>query len=312
MENTRKTQIKQNKQGETSTPSESPKDEEQQFKTGSPLLDNLLETSLDESLAAAYVCLRLSRASDEVGDRIETFLEARIKPFREGKFPNARDKVGDYLKVCNWLAFLKSFEKTTGGPEDNSIGEPHQESSPDKEEIISQVVEILRTCQPIFLKPLLNELRRHEKSLPTQDDAECAGLDEGQEYVDTKLEQGVCDVLDLLNTYDARFQHNVLSAALEKVTEVIVRADKLIEMEDSVRDICERLDAKTKCVIAILQEVAAVEGCSIGVDYGYDLLYSKLRNRELVEKARKDLPNDHDVACLGEAYELASFINEAS
>lgn len=128
---------------------------------------------------------------------------------------------------------------------------------------------------------------------------------------DLHLQKALVDVLRPISCYNARFRHEVLTAALEDVSKTIKPADKLLAMEEQVRKICDGLDVKTKAVIAILGELAAVEGYTIGVEYGSDILHGELRGKALVDEARKQLPDDPDLTCLAKIYELAKSISKA-
>jgi len=135
-----------------------------------------------------------------------------------------------------------------------------------------------------------------------------------EEHTATKekrLQGAVVCVFKELFPYAARFRHEVLTAALEEVSKTIKPADELLAMEKQVRKICDGLDVKTKAVIAVLGELAVIEGYTIGVEYGGDILYGELRGKALVDEARKQLQDDPDLTCLAKVYELAESIIEA-
>ena len=115
-----------------------------------------------------------------------------------------------------------------------------------------------------------------------------------------------------VSAYNKRFQYKILSAALDEVQPSIDAADKLAGMEGKVRAIYDRLPVRTKALIAILQRIQAVEGMSVGVDYGNDILFNVLCDEKFVEEALKENPEDEDLACLNEAYGLAELINNLS
>lgn len=124
-------------------------------------------------------------------------------------------------------------------------------------------------------------------------------------------QEAVREVKRAIGIYNKRFQYEVLSAMLADVSKTTDRADRLIAMEPKVRAIVERLDVKTKALISVLIELSAVESQSIGVDYGSDILWNTLRDIKHGEAAIKEHPEDVDLACLSEVYELARFINNA-
>jgi len=125
------------------------------------------------------------------------------------------------------------------------------------------------------------------------------------------LEEAKVCVLKELFPYNARFRHEVLTAALEEVSKTLKPAGELLAMEERVRKICEGLDVKTKAVIAVLGELATLEGYTIGVKYGSDILHDELRSKVFVDEARKQLPDDPDMACLAKVYELTKSISKA-
>lgn len=113
-----------------------------------------------------------------------------------------------------------------------------------------------------------------------------------------------------LSYYTPAAQKAILKMVTNELSLVTIRINKLAKKERQIRRICDNLDTKTKCVVAVLQELAAVEGCSVGVDFGSDLLHAQLRNSNVVKQACKELPEDPDIICLAEVYELANFINQ--
>jgi len=115
-----------------------------------------------------------------------------------------------------------------------------------------------------------------------------------------------------VSAYNKRFQHKILSAALDEVQPSIDAADKLAGMEGKVRAIYDRLPVRTKALITILQRIQAVEGMSVGVDYGNDILFNVICDEKFVEETLKENPEDEDLACLNEAYGLAELINNLS
>lgn len=112
-----------------------------------------------------------------------------------------------------------------------------------------------------------------------------------------------------LRFYPWRFQHEILSKLLARVEQVTDKADELLAMEDKVRAIYDRLDVRTKALFAVLNELARVDGMSVGVDYGNEIMYESLSDTSFVEAALAEHPDDADLAVLAEAYELAQLIN---
>jgi len=97
---------------------------------------------------------------------------------------------------------------------------------------------------------------------------------------------------------------------VDEVSEITDRADKLLSMEKDIRTIYNKLDDKTKCMIAILDELDSVEGKSVGVDFGNQILHEELSSRENAEKYIGKSANDPDITTLAYVYELAKFIND--
>jgi len=121
------------------------------------------------------------------------------------------------------------------------------------------------------------------------------------------------DVREPVRLFNKRFQHEILSTALAEVQPAIDAADKLIAMEGKVRAIYGGLDSRTKALFTVLQALSAVEGQSVGVDYGSDMQSDFLNEPEYpesVEQALKENPKDEDLKFLAEVYELARTIRE--
>lgn len=115
----------------------------------------------------------------------------------------------------------------------------------------------------------------------------------------------------VLDDADNDSSRQLLTSVLELPETIVSKANRLNQLEKDVRRVCNSFDAKTKCVIAALEELASVEGCSVGVKYGSKILYEELRCQfdEFVELAQKVLPSDPDIVVLSEVYQLADFIN---
>jgi len=114
-----------------------------------------------------------------------------------------------------------------------------------------------------------------------------------------------------LCAYNRRAQHEVLTTILAEVSQITDRADMLITMEDKVRAICDNLDVKTKAFITAIEELSRVEGLSIGVDYGSDIIYETLHDEKYIKAALEENPEDGNLAILAEIYKLSRLINEA-
>ena len=132
-----------------------------------------------------------------------------------------------------------------------------------------------------------------------------------EDFREQRRKQKLSEVSKVLSDCIAEDQHLILEAAIEQVHRVSDKASRLRNLKDRVYEIYDRLDVKSKAAITALQELAGLEGCSVGVDFGYELLYVTGRDKVCIEQARAELPDDPDIAVLAEAYELSSFINQA-
>lgn len=275
-----RSETKQPEQGHVSAPGASPKDKEQEVTTGSPRLDGLLNSALNESLAMTYVCLELSKANSQLGEGIAAMLKTKIEPFRRGEFPAGLDLEAEIAPINEWLAFLDGHI---------SAAEQEEPKELDRDKIVRETVDILRGKKA----------------------AAETGISETQNIREKRFQEGLNMVRERLRGFDVLSREEILGTALEDIHKVTDKASRLNNLRDRVCDIYDRLDAKAKCAIAVLQELAAVDGCSVGVDYGYELLYQTGRDVGCVEQALTELPDDADVKCLAEVYELSSFINQA-
>ena len=131
------------------------------------------------------------------------------------------------------------------------------------------------------------------------------------DFREQRRRQKLSEVSKVLSGCVVEDQRLILEAAVEQVNEVSDKASRLRNLKDRVYEIYDRLDVKAKAAITALLELAAAEGCSVGVDYGHELLYVTGRDKVCIEQARAELPDDPDIAVLAEAYELSSFINQA-
>jgi len=118
------------------------------------------------------------------------------------------------------------------------------------------------------------------------------------------------EVRQEIGTRTKRFQHRVLTALRDEVQPTIDVADKLIAMEGKVRAIYAGLDTRTKAFITILEQLWITDGESVGVDYGAELVDEFWHNRENVEQALKEHPQDMELKFLAEAYGLAKIVCE--
>ncbi len=125
------------------------------------------------------------------------------------------------------------------------------------------------------------------------------------------LETGLTAVREAVAMWAAPGQKRVLEAALAEVSQVTDAAEKLLKMEPEIRKIYSNMDTKTKCLFDVLEEIASVDGVSVGVDYGNKMLFN-IQTDEQTQKALKELESDPDMKCLAEAYRLAHLICESS
>lgn len=272
---------KQPKQeGQGSAPGASPKDEEQ-ITTGSPRLDSLFNSAMSESLAMTYVCLELSKANSPLDEKITAMLKAKVEPFRRGEFPKASDFEAEIAPANEWLTFLDGHISAVEQEEPEEL---------DREKIAREVVNVLRG-----------------KGATAE-----TGTSDIQNIRERYIKEKLSDVLKAIKGSVVSEQADILNLAIKEVHKVTDRASRLNNLRNRVCDIYDGLDVKAKCAIAVLQELAAVDGCSVGVDYGYELLYTTGRDKGCIEQALAELPDDADIKILAEVFELSSFINQAT
>ena len=276
-----RSETKQSEQGHVSAPGVSPKDKEQRVTTGIPRLDRLLNKALTELLAMTYVCLELSKANGQLDETITAMLKAKTEPFRRGEFPKASDFEAEIAPSNEWFAFLDGHAASRGTEDEaDELGDL------DRDKIIEETV---------------NVLRGKEAAAETGTSGKPGFM----------FEEALSNVRKKLERFNALTQKEILEAVLEQVHTITDRASRLNALKERVYRIYDCLDVKAKCAITVLQELAAVDGCSVGVDFGYELLYTTARNKRCVEQAQAELPDDADVKILAEVFELANFINQA-
>jgi len=112
-----------------------------------------------------------------------------------------------------------------------------------------------------------------------------------------------------IGIYNVRFQHKILSELLADAEQVTIRADRLLAMEEQVRAIYAALDVKTKALFTVLGELIKVEGLSLDVDFGNGIMFQALADKDFVGAAVKEYPDDENLVCLNEVYQLARFVN---
>jgi len=93
---------------------------------------------------------------------------------------------------------------------------------------------------------------------------------------------------------------------------ILDMAGELNRMEPEIRAALDRLlGFKGKAVVGILEELASLEGLSLGVDFGNTLLYEELSNSDTTKSACREFAGDPDMQVLAKAYALAGQIREA-
>jgi hypothetical protein len=159
--------------------------------------------------------------------------------------------------------------------------------------------------EPKLVRLLGEIIQQHTDQAPVHAEPEQPEIDdEDFQHATAKVRQNV-------RRFNARYRKMVLTAVLNEASEVTNRADKLLSMEKDIRAIYDKLDDKTKCMIAVLNELGSVEGRIVNVNFGNELLYEELGCRGRAEWYIKRNPYDLDVKVLATAYELAKFINDA-
>jgi hypothetical protein len=108
----------------------------------------------------------------------------------------------------------------------------------------------------------------------------------------------------------------IVAAALRIVAaeprKILDMAAELNRMEPEIRAALDRLlGFKGKAVVGILEELASLEGLSLGVDFGNKLLYEDLADADAIESACREWAGDADLQVLAQAYALAVRIRDA-
>ena len=238
--------------------------------TGIDILDELIESCTYPGQAGILVCLKLADTDSGITDRIRAAIEPVIEKVRQMEIVGLSFEC-DIAPVDRWLDFMAGYTASRG-PGDNA----DEGANLDRDKIVGEVVEILRSCQPGFLTGRRQSLHEREKI-------------SNQEI---KTQEGCQDGKESAGDTDSK-------------------ARRLRNLRERVEAIFVRLPLKTKCAISTLVELQAVFGCSVDVDYGNELLFGRFGDNSFVLQAREELPDDQEVAYLAEVYELSCFINQA-
>ena len=107
---------------------------------------------------------------------------------------------------------------------------------------------------------------------------------------------------------NARYRQEVLETALRETEQVTDTADRLNGLFPGVNRVVAGLDLKTRSIVGMLQEIAWVEGESVGVSFGNDIMCTVMHDYETIDQGLTDLSDDPDIIAIGEAYRLARMI----
>lgn len=136
--------------------------------------------------------------------------------------------------------------------------------------------------------------------------------DDESDFQEQRFQKCLDDIQESVSSYPVEWRPKLLAAALEQATKEKGATEKLVAMEEQVRNVCDKLDVKTKAVLAVLGELSSVAGISNDVgSYGTDLLNSTYQGKALVDEALQQSPGDSDLAFLSEVYELAHSVTGA-
>ena len=124
------------------------------------------------------------------------------------------------------------------------------------------------------------------------------------------LDKGVEDINEKIGAWNARFQLDALEQAAEKPRKIMALVDRLNSLEPRIRKIVGRLDLKSRSVFCALFRFQALDGQSIGCDFGIRVMVEFHNDCESVDKALEELPDDADVQFLAKANSLASHIDD--
>jgi hypothetical protein len=86
------------------------------------------------------------------------------------------------------------------------------------------------------------------------------------------------------------------------------RAGRLIALRRDIERVVDSLNTKTKAVISAVEMLASVEGASVDVTYGSEIVNMMFSSRQFIDAALRDLPDDKDVAMLAEVYDLSKLL----
>jgi hypothetical protein len=108
-----------------------------------------------------------------------------------------------------------------------------------------------------------------------------------------------------------RCQRHVLQTVLDESQPVIEAADELLNMEAEIKAVVKHLPAGTRAIVGILESLVALDGETVGVDFGPGLLDSLRRDGPTIRAVCGDLCTDPDMGVLCRAYKLAARILDA-
>jgi hypothetical protein len=86
--------------------------------------------------------------------------------------------------------------------------------------------------------------------------------------------------------------------------------DEINAIEEEFRAAVDQLPPIARAAIGIIERVACLEGLSVGVDFGDDIL-NALRDEETIRAALVDSGNSETAATLARVHELAAAIHSA-
>ena len=282
-------------------------------------LDELIKTEHYHSIAMAYVLLRMAGTGQntELYHQIEEKLYSALDGIPEGKEPEGTEYESDIGPTQRWIALLSGFEAgrrlVINRDGFDIIGVKNFVSALSKSELtflMSLALEMsqLQRKNPdgeVSVDEAMVNIGETLKGIMAKKKEQAGPADEKQLF-----ENDLKRIRESARCFNARHKEQLLKAALQETSNVTDCADKLIAMESQFRDIIAKLDPKSKAVIGILEELAAVEGCSVDVDYGSKIL-EELSDADAIQAAFKELSGDPDRDCLLDFYDSATFINSA-
>jgi hypothetical protein len=96
-----------------------------------------------------------------------------------------------------------------------------------------------------------------------------------------------------------------LKIAMGEVRETLDPAEELKRMEEAVREVVIHLGAKARTVLGVLEQIAHLEGLSIGIDFGREIIDGEIEDEEAIGRFCEELAADGDILVMARAHELA-------